>query len=103
MGGDWGAQGGCQATPFPACSCTTVRGLNATDGTVLWKYDPGDILWDWFPQFPDDESVIFMGKTGSLHRLQLFTGDLIWKAAGTPDTWTDGSQFVAANGLSYTT
>mmetsp|Transcript_86492 Transcript_86492/g.209746 ORF Transcript_86492/g.209746 Transcript_86492/m.209746 type:complete len:515 (-) Transcript_86492:424-1968(-) len=92
----------CQSVPFEACAAAKVRGLNSTDGAVLWTFDPDEVLWDWFPQFPDDDSVIFMDKTGGLFRLRLQTGELIWKAAGTPYTWTDGSQFMASNGLTYT-
>lgn len=92
----------CQTIPWHACASARARGLNVTDGQVLWMYDPDEVLWDWFPQFPDDESVIFMDKTGALHKLELQTGKLIWKAGGTPYTWTDGSQFMASNGLTYT-
>jgi len=91
----------CQDLPFQSCACAKVFGLNTTDGNVLWKYDANEVLWDWFPQFPDDETVVFMDKTGGLHRLRIQTGEVIWKADGIPTTWTDGSQFVASNGLSY--
>mmetsp|Transcript_141701 Transcript_141701/g.440542 ORF Transcript_141701/g.440542 Transcript_141701/m.440542 type:complete len:533 (-) Transcript_141701:108-1706(-) len=91
----------CQDIPFQACACGKVFGLNTTDGNVLWKYDPNEVLWDWFPQFPDDETVVFMDKTGGLHRLMLQTGEVVWRTSGTPGTWTDGSQFVASNGLTY--
>jgi len=92
----------CQEAPFVACSTTTVRALNTTTGEIMWKYAADEILWDWFPQFPDDEAVVFMDKTGGLHRVNLQTGKLVWKSPGTPLTWTDGSQFLASNGLTYT-
>lgn len=91
----------CKELPWQACASAKARGLNTTDGRILWTFDPDEVLWDWFPQFPDDDSVIFMDRTGTVFKLRLQTGELIWRAAGTPDSWTDGSQFVAANGLTY--
>merc|ERR1719414_922435 len=84
-----------------AMACGTVRGLNATTGAELWAFKPEGVLWDWFPQFPDDDSVIFMDQTGKLYRLSLHTGALIWKSGGLDLTWTDGCQFLASNGLVY--
>ena len=83
------------------CAQGKVFGLNSTDGAHLWTYEPGETLWDVFPQFPDDESVVVMDQSGAISRVRLQSGELIWKAGGLPGTWTDGSQFVASNDLTY--
>merc|ERR1719210_3122894 len=66
------------------CAQGKVFGLNSTNGTHLWTYDPDEVLWDVFPQFPDDESVVVMDQSGAVHRVNLQSGELIWKAGGIP-------------------
>uniref|UniRef100_A0A7S1S0J5 Pyrrolo-quinoline quinone repeat domain-containing protein n=1 Tax=Alexandrium catenella TaxID=2925 RepID=A0A7S1S0J5_ALECA len=91
----------CQHAPFPACACEKIRALNTTDGAVLWNFTADEVLWDMFPQFPDDETVMFMGAEGGLYRMKLQTGELLWRTPLLANSWTDGSQFVASNGITY--
>jgi len=84
-------------TEFPS----KVRGINATDGTPLWVFEPDKPVWNFMASFPGDGSVVFQDIEGKAYRLILATGELIWKAGGNPGTWTDGTLTLGPDNVVY--
>eukprot|EP00435_Cladocopium_sp_Y103_P013568 s560_g3.t1 len=104
-----------------------VKALNASDGQILWTYEPDAPVWNFLPLFPDRESwtkfdrlqticktphvfkhisyplpqdtFVFQDMTGRVYRLSL-QGKLLWKAGGKSGTWTDGGAALG-NGMVY--
>mmetsp|Transcript_14104 Transcript_14104/g.40305 ORF Transcript_14104/g.40305 Transcript_14104/m.40305 type:complete len:476 (-) Transcript_14104:123-1550(-) len=88
----------------PSCCGTAphkLSGLNATNGRVLWTYEPDVPMWASNPSFADDGTFIFQNLEGTVHRSRLRDGSLVWKAGGEPGTWTDGSATLGPNGIIY--
>jgi outer membrane protein assembly factor BamB len=79
-----------------------VSGLNATDGSVLWKFAPDVGVWNFMASFPDDGTFVFQDMEGRAYRCSLSDGSLLWKAGGVSGTWTDGSALLGPNGVVYT-
>jgi len=79
-----------------------VRGINATDGTLLWAFQPDKPVWNFMAYFPGDGSVVFQDYEGKAYRLKLQTGELIWKVGGNPGSWTDGSMSLGPDNVVYT-
>ncbi|CAL1162531.1 unnamed protein product [Cladocopium goreaui] len=76
-----------------------VKALNASDGQILWTYEPDAPVWNFLPLFPDRDTFVFQDMTGRVYRLSL-QGKLLWKAGGKPGTWTDGGAALG-NGMVY--
>jgi len=86
---------------------TTVRGVNSTDGSQLWEFEPDVEAWNFQAQFSSDgESFVFQDIEGRGYRVGSRDGRLIWKSgAGTfvPHSFTDGGALLAeAQGKVYT-
>eukprot|EP00418_Pyrodinium_bahamense_P098325 CAMPEP_0179044516 /NCGR_PEP_ID=MMETSP0796-20121207/17711_1 /TAXON_ID=73915 /ORGANISM="Pyrodinium bahamense, Strain pbaha01" /LENGTH=431 /DNA_ID=CAMNT_0020740911 /DNA_START=277 /DNA_END=1572 /DNA_ORIENTATION=- len=81
--------------------CKYVRGLNATDGSELWRFEPDDPVWDLMAQYLEDDSFVFQDFTGKVYRNVLSNGTNIWKNGGRPSSWTDGTQGLGPNGIVY--
>jgi len=79
-----------------------VRGLNATNGDILWTFSPDAHVWNFLALFPDRDSAVFQDMTGKAYRLRLTDGTLVWKNGGVEGTWTDGSIGLGSNGVVYT-
>lgn len=77
-----------------------VTALNASDGQILWNFEPDVPVWNFLALFPDKESLIFQDMTGKVYRLSLAEGEVLWKAGGHPGTWTDGGAALG-NGMVY--
>eukprot|EP00434_Breviolum_minutum_P037015 symbB.v1.2.032806.t1/scaffold3834.1/size49527/3 len=84
---------------LPSSLCTLVA-LNASDGQILWNFEPDVPVWNFLALFPDKESLIFQDMTGKVYRLSLAEGEVLWKAGGHPGTWTDGGAALG-NGMVY--
>mmetsp|Transcript_23192 Transcript_23192/g.41900 ORF Transcript_23192/g.41900 Transcript_23192/m.41900 type:complete len:469 (+) Transcript_23192:78-1484(+) len=78
-----------------------VAALNATNGDVLWKYQPDKTVWNFLATFPNDNSVVFQDLEGKAYNVNLTDGALNWKAGGIPNSWTDGSAQLGPNGVVY--
>mmetsp|Transcript_92116 Transcript_92116/g.214099 ORF Transcript_92116/g.214099 Transcript_92116/m.214099 type:complete len:536 (-) Transcript_92116:73-1680(-) len=87
---------GCCGPPDNA-----VFGLNATTGCLLWRYVPEVPVWNYHFAFPGDDTFIFQDLEGRAYRSRLSDGQLIWKAGGGVNTWTDGSATMGSNGIVY--
>lgn len=89
----------------PPCSphggSMALVALNATDGSLLWDFEPDAPFWNFFPLFSDDGTFAFQDLEGRAYRLQLSDGKQLWKAGGIPNTWTDGTAMLGPNGLVY--
>jgi len=68
---------------------TTVLGLDVETGKELWSYKPDLTVWDFAPQFPPGERVVFNDRSGGMYSLKLKTGKVLWK---TPNA-VDGQAF----------
>jgi len=56
----------------------TVVAANASDGSLLWKYFAGEIIWNFSPSTPGDGTLLFSSSCGAVFRIS-FQGELIWK------------------------
>merc|ERR1719433_907686 len=56
----------------------TVAAVSATDGSVLWKYLAGEIMWNFSPATPGDGTWLFSSMCGAVFRISS-EGKLIWK------------------------
>lgn len=56
-----------------------IFGLHVSNGSRIWQYTPEVPVWNFAPLFPADGSVVFMDWTGGVYRLNLTTGEEIWK------------------------
>jgi len=79
-----------------------VRGFSASDGALLWTYKPDVNVWNFMGSPTGDGSVLFQDQAGKAYRLRLRDGSLLWKAGGSPGSWTDGTASLGANGVFYT-
>mmetsp|Transcript_149311 Transcript_149311/g.362639 ORF Transcript_149311/g.362639 Transcript_149311/m.362639 type:complete len:534 (-) Transcript_149311:48-1649(-) len=77
-------------------------GVNASNGQTLWSYTPECGIWNIMALFPDEDTTIFMDYCGGLYRLGLYSGSLIWKHSGSPESNTDGGATLAPDGSIYT-
>ena len=78
-----------------------VKALNASTGKQLWTYAPDTAIWNFLPLFVDKGDFVFQDMTGKAYRLDLHTGQVIWKSGGKNGTWTDGGAAVG-NGMVFT-
>jgi len=78
-----------------------VSGVNASDGTEIWRFRTDAPIWNFAASFPDDGTLVFQDLEGRAYRTRLREGTLIWKAGGVPGTWTDGTATLGANGVVY--
>lgn len=81
-----------------------VFGLNARTGEKLWEYQLDVPTWNLTPLFPGDGSVLFQDWTGSLLRLGLHSGALIWRspARNSSASFSDGGAILGPNQMAYT-
>jgi len=56
----------------------TVVAANASDGSLLWKYFAGEMMWNFSPSTPGDGTLLFSSSCGAVFRIS-FQGELIWK------------------------
>mmetsp|Transcript_134032 Transcript_134032/g.218219 ORF Transcript_134032/g.218219 Transcript_134032/m.218219 type:complete len:522 (+) Transcript_134032:89-1654(+) len=56
----------------------TVLAANASDGSLLWKYFAGEVMWNFSPSTPGDGTLLFSSTCGAVFRIS-FQGELIWK------------------------
>lgn len=85
---------------------TRVVGLNASDGALLWDYQPLSMLWNFMPVFADDGTFLFADSEGRPYRLRLHTGEVVW-LSGAPwrdfgASFTNGGLVLGPNGIAYT-
>jgi outer membrane protein assembly factor BamB len=78
-----------------------VTGLNATDGSILWKFQPEAPVWNFMASFADDGTFTFQDLEGRAYRCSLEDGHQIWKNGGAYGTWTDGTSTLGPNGVVY--
>lgn len=58
-----------------------VVASKASDGSHLWDYDIDGVVWNFMPSTPGDGSFLFATNDGRAHRLDLQTGNELWKAS----------------------
>merc|ERR1719464_336842 len=77
-----------------------VWGMSAVDGKQLWTYSIQNVVWNFLPSTPGDGTVLFSTTHARAHRLNLSTGELIWKSGGvdTPFMFGTGGGVVGPNG-----
>lgn len=85
-----------------------VFAVNATSGDPLWEYCPHceghGGLWNFYPVFPGDQSVLFMTWTGGVFKLAVDTGKVIWHSPPPEeykDSFTDGGVILGPDGTAY--
>ncbi|CAJ1427365.1 unnamed protein product, partial [Effrenium voratum] len=85
---------------------TFVVALDAKSGKQLWSYRAPWPLYNWMGSITQD-SLLFADTFGGVYRLNLWTGEEIWKLPPpVPDTQragTTGGLTAASNGLVYVT
>jgi len=81
---------------------TSVVAASASDGSFLWEYKVGEVLWNFSPSTPGDGTLLFSSSCGAVFRIS-FDGQLIWKAGrfhpGMMCTPSGGA--VGPNGVFY--
>ncbi|CAE7730277.1 bamB [Symbiodinium pilosum] len=78
-----------------------IQALNASTGNLMWSYEPDNPVWNFLPLFVDDGDFVFQDLTGKAYRVDLHTGNVLWKNGGLDGTWTDGGAAVG-NGMVFT-
>mmetsp|Transcript_105674 Transcript_105674/g.235917 ORF Transcript_105674/g.235917 Transcript_105674/m.235917 type:complete len:478 (-) Transcript_105674:144-1577(-) len=56
----------------------TLIAASASDGSTLWSYVVGEVIWNFSPSTPGDGTLLFSGSCGAVFRIS-FEGKLIWK------------------------
>mmetsp|Transcript_62593 Transcript_62593/g.137728 ORF Transcript_62593/g.137728 Transcript_62593/m.137728 type:complete len:478 (-) Transcript_62593:132-1565(-) len=57
----------------------TLIAASASDGSTLWSYVVGEVIWNFSPSTPGDGTLLFSGSCGAVFRIS-FEGKLMWKA-----------------------
>lgn len=91
--------GDCREPSSMGTANHLVTALNASDGEILWTFEPDVPVWNFLALFPDKETMIFQDMTGQIYRMSL-GGQVLWKAGGKPGTWTDGGASLG-NGMVF--
>jgi outer membrane protein assembly factor BamB len=77
--------------------------FNATDGNILWMFNPGTYDGYWCAGSAVAYGTIYaLNKDGHLYALDVETGDLVWKYAGSGPFFFPGNPIVA-DGKVYAT
>lgn len=77
-----------------------VAAVNATNGQLLWTFDPDQPAWNFMGIFQDDGTFVYQNKFGGVYRIRLSDGTLLWKS-GVEAGFTDGGLGVGPNGVVY--
>jgi len=80
---------------------TRVTGLNASDGSVRWTFEPEAPVWNFLASFANDGTFTFQDYEGRAYRNRVSDGTLIWKSGGLVGSWTDGSSLLGPNRVVY--
>jgi len=72
----------------------SVTGLNASDGTVMWNFEPDAPVWNFMGSFAGDGTFTFQDYEGKAYRNRVRDGTNIWKQGGALFSWTDGSSML---------
>jgi len=91
--------GDCREPSVMGTANHLITALNATDGEIVWTYEPDVPVWNFLPLFPDKESLVFQDMSGKVYHLSL-GGQVLWKNGGINGTWTDGGAALG-NGMVY--
>jgi len=78
-----------------------VTGLNATDGTVKWRYTPTSPVWNFAASFAGDGTFIFQDYEGRAYRNRVSDGTNLWQNGGAEGSWTDGGALMGSNNIVY--
>lgn len=80
-----------------------VYGLDVTTGEKLWQYAVDKPVWNLTPLFPGDGSTVFMDFAGGMYKLNLHTGEEIWKTLikDSRGSFSDGGATLGPNGMVY--
>lgn len=70
---------GAVRPPSETNATNLVVAASAVDGSYLWEYFTDDVMWNFSPASPGDETLIFSGSCGAVFRIS-FEGKLIWRA-----------------------
>lgn len=74
-----------------------ILGINATTGKTLWDFIVPEKTYNILAPIVDS-SVIFADERGTLHRLNLFTGEVIYKNKLWPQAgWSTGGAIVSSD------
>lgn len=79
-----------------------VTGLNATDGRVLWRFQPEAPVWNFHASFAGDGTFVFQDYEGRAYRCRVSDGTEVWRRGGVVGSWTDGSAILGPNRVVYT-
>jgi len=83
--------------------------LNGTTGDLLWEFMPDIGVWNFLPMFPQsdgtsDGTIVFQSISASAYRINVTTGEQLWRAGPQPSeaTFTDGGAALGPNNVLYT-
>mmetsp|Transcript_56723 Transcript_56723/g.135093 ORF Transcript_56723/g.135093 Transcript_56723/m.135093 type:complete len:525 (+) Transcript_56723:131-1705(+) len=57
-----------------------VVGMQLRSKEELWTYETDDVVWNFMPSSVGDGTIMFSTSCGGVHRINLHTGALLWKA-----------------------
>jgi len=70
---------------YHANAIASILALNASDGSTLWEFTAEYATWTLAPNFPGDNTFLFMDVGGGVSRVGLDDGKLIWYKPGEGD------------------
>ena len=79
-----------------------LKAVSTSNGTHLWEFSTDEIFWNFAPSV-DEDSLILPSSCGSVYRVSLHTGELIWKT-GSHNPWMmcgTGGGALGPNGIFY--
>uniref|UniRef100_A0A7S1RKR1 Pyrrolo-quinoline quinone repeat domain-containing protein n=1 Tax=Alexandrium catenella TaxID=2925 RepID=A0A7S1RKR1_ALECA len=88
----------------PGGGDSTVTGVNASDGSVLWSYKADSQLWNFQPMFTGEGTFVFQDQIGGVYHLRTSTGEVLWTAGYKgpwAESWSDGVAMIGPNRLVY--
>lgn len=76
-----------------------VFGLDAATGNKLWQFAVEAPVWNFAPLFPNDNSTVFQDFVGNVYKLNLQTGQLLWKTMAVNDqkSFSDGGAMLGSD------
>ncbi|CAE7372597.1 unnamed protein product [Symbiodinium sp. KB8] len=95
-------KGSSDSAPSEPWGNTQIFGLAVHSGEKLWDFESDAVLMDFTPLFPNDDTFVFMSQDGSVYRVGLHNGTLLWKAdSNISDSYSDGGAVIGPNGVVY--
>ncbi|CAJ1449086.1 unnamed protein product [Effrenium voratum] len=80
-----------------------MMAISTKDGSFLWDYVGDELIWNFSPAYPGDETLVVGSGCGTVYRIA-FGGKLLWKAgvqSGSPIFCGTGGAALGPNGVIY--